>query len=156
MGGRKPLLAPIALTAVAVGLSACTLLSPGSASQHSLAKVRVLGYSEIGQSDDSGSWGSDSVGAYIGRPAAFGAISRVVTGTGVRVQNVAAGPVDIPVFGAIEIADGTAPIGCKLAVSRFRKDARPFQWFGATSGQLKQVRAGSLNIILIDVTCGSG
>jgi hypothetical protein len=144
----------------AVGLAgavAWVVTRPPTAAQSSLGLLRVSGYERTGQLDEGGPGGnSDSTGVYIGPVVAYSHIASIVDGPGVNIKVLRSPSAAAEFPGTIDIARGDAPGNCGLFVSEFQRAAQPYSWFGISQGQLQQVRAGQLAILLLTSVCGSG
>lgn len=157
---RSILLVAVAAAVLAValaGVAAWVLTRPPTAAQSSLGLLKVSGYEKTGQLDEGGpSSNSESVGVYIGPVVAYSHVASIVDGPGVKVKVLRSPSAAVEFPGTIDIARGDAPGNCGLFVSVFRKAAQPYSWFGISQGQLQQVRAGQLAILLLTSVCGSG
>lgn len=157
---RRELLLPAGVAVVVAAIAAVWLvhvLTP-SPSESSLAKITVTGFHKTNQINEQSPGGTDSVGVYIGPVVPVSRLPDIVSGPGVtvRVFRVASTEVEFP--GTLWVARGSAPGGCKLGIDQVKRDARTneFPQLGITAKQVRQVRAGSLMILLVTPVCGHG
>jgi len=152
------ILAAVAGVIVVGGLFALVLvrLSARTASERSFSAIHVAGYQQTARLDASGDGGTTWMGIYIGPPVASSNLGRIVTGPGVRVTVLVTASHAVAYPGTVEIARGAAPQKCGLEIDQFLKGARPYSWFGVTPNQLRRVRTGRRDILLIWTVCGTG
>jgi hypothetical protein len=152
MLARSSLMTVTAGLVLATGLSACG--AEPTQAQRSLAMIHVRMYQRIGQLNQTWPSGTVSIGAYFGPIVGDRDLTRTINGPGVAVLPLARTSGLDP--GTYLIGRGKAPLGCKLIAERFVGSAQPSSWFGASLSQLRQVRLGEADILLVTAVCGSG
>jgi hypothetical protein len=157
---RSALLLLLALAGVGVWAWGLEYLNRPTPAMQSIGDIQIAGYHHFGEEDDSGPGGNSvSSRIYVGPPISNGRLAQAVTGPGVTLK-IASNPdafVTVTRYDDIDIIGrGTAPMGCGLLVDRYIPGRGVEAWWNIDESQLAQVRAGKLNILEIDVACGTG
>lgn len=116
-----------------------------------LAQIKVEGFTRVRLSTED----SAARGIYVGAPVDD--VQSRISGGGVSLGPAQFGPISKAEEGLYD-GTGTAPNGqaCSLSVDRLRSGESPFDNWGLSKGQAADVKAGKQQVLIINVTCGTG
>jgi hypothetical protein len=119
-----------------------------------LQEIDVHGYSrtaEFGISDWAHGAAQEN-GVYMGPPATDG-LAAVITAPGLVLHELTPQPGAPSTDATDAVADGDLPDRCELSVGRLRKGEAPQPEWQISEAQLADVRAGRLDLLVVEVDC---
>ncbi|MEY9969009.1 hypothetical protein ABIA33_007096 [Streptacidiphilus sp. MAP12-16] len=131
-----------------------TVLGPS----RELDPFHVAGYQRIAVRDGSYPGTKTAIGTYLG-PGVQGNPSSLVSGPGLEFTHFGTpvGVNPLPTDAFLTVAMGkVSGTNCGLLVDEFRRTSGADPGWGLSAEQARKLRSGSLEIIQLDVVCGSG